>query len=610
MKKTLVAQTVAAAISGLALVGGVNAAVLGPTPGAETTAANTRTGTGPATQFQVNTDGIGHIVVVPYYTVQNGNDTYVNIVNSDTRNAKAVKVRFRGASNSDDVFDFTVLMSPGDVFAFAVTKGADGLPKLNHGDNSCTLPANVKQSFVTSRLNAALTAAQKAEQASEGYIEILNMADIPPGVAYNATDPTTFTLFNMIKHVGGTPRNCAASSVTALANDPTTYAGALTTGLDVPTSGLMANWTIINVARSSSYTGSATAVEARQDPVAPAYDGLPGWGNIVFSPQAATAVSTANARAWTTDPLLRGAVADNTATTFAALTIGNPAVSPAQYDFPDLSTPYLNAFLGGGNVLPTGENGLRTKGQAWILTRAFAVNSITNEFTTDLGLKAKTDWVFSMPTRRYNVARDYAGGTPAGTGATVYTDLRNLDGQAGVVTPITTTLNTVAINQYNFFEPLVAAAGTGNVTTVSGQICVAGITVAGGPTTAGSGNRFGAVTADREERFVAVSTEFVISPGQPADPLTFCGETSVLSFNAAGQASVLGATVARKDLTVAYENGWVRLATPGLAGNNTATGFAGLPIVGSAMMLLNNGAAAPGIAATYGQTFQHRATRP
>lgn len=616
MKKTLVAQTVAAAISGLALVGVASANVVGPTAPEQADAlpivgTNNRVGTTPSVGLQVNTDGIGHILVVPYYSVQNGNDTYINIVNTDTRNGKAVKVRFRGASNSDDVFDFTLLMSPGDVFAFAVTKGADGLPKVVHGDNSCTLPNNIKQSFVTSRLNPALTAAQKAEQASEGYVEILNMADIPPTVAYDAAVPSTHTLFNMIKHVDGTPRGCTGTAFTRLGTDVTGYLDtdasgdtptnpepgtALHKGLEVPTTGLMANWTIINVPRSSTYTGAAVAVEGRTA------GGAPGYGNIVFSPQAATPVGVNAARAWTTDPLLRGgvesnSVADNTSN---ALVIGTPAVAAAAYDFPDLSTPYQWTDLGGANVLPTpaASTGLQTKAQAARLTAALAVTSLTNEFTTDAGLEAKTDWVFSMPTRRYNVARDYAGGMPAGTGVNVYTDLRNQDATSGVVA-----VAPVFAGAVNYFEPLVA--GVGNVSTVNGQICVSGIGVAGGDISGAPGDRShlrAAVTADREERFVQTSLDFVISPGEPAAPLTFCGEASVLSFNAADTASVLGATVARKDLTVAYENGWVRLATPGLAGQ-------GLPITGAAMMLLNNHAAAPGVAATFGQTFLHRATR-
>ena len=88
-----------------------------------------------ASVMQVSANGIGHVNLVPYYTVLDGFDTYINIVNTDTRNGKAVKLRFRTAGNGDTVFDFTLLLSPGDVWAGALTKdAATGLPRLVHGE--------------------------------------------------------------------------------------------------------------------------------------------------------------------------------------------------------------------------------------------------------------------------------------------------------------------------------------------------------------------------------------------------------------------------------------------------------------------------------------------
>ena len=56
-------------------------------------------------------------------------------------NGKAVKVRFRSAVNSDDVFDFTVLMSPGDMWTGGIVADeATGRSKMITADTSCTLP--------------------------------------------------------------------------------------------------------------------------------------------------------------------------------------------------------------------------------------------------------------------------------------------------------------------------------------------------------------------------------------------------------------------------------------------------------------------------------------
>ena len=104
-----------------------------------------------ATQLTFGDTGIGHMLLVPYFSTQNGNATLLSLVNTDTVNGKAVKVRFRGAKNSDDIFDFQVFLSPGDVWTANVSQNADGRSALTTEDNSCTRPKSVNAPFVTSR---------------------------------------------------------------------------------------------------------------------------------------------------------------------------------------------------------------------------------------------------------------------------------------------------------------------------------------------------------------------------------------------------------------------------------------------------------------------------
>ena len=135
----------------------------------------------PATQFKESFDGVGHMLIVPYYTVQSGNATLLNIVNTDKVNGKAVKVRFRGASNADDVFNFTLFLAPSDVWAAEISQNpATGLARLNTVDNSCTLPSLVNVDFNTARLNPQ---ADRPNETREGYIDIITMADMVPGSA-------------------------------------------------------------------------------------------------------------------------------------------------------------------------------------------------------------------------------------------------------------------------------------------------------------------------------------------------------------------------------------------------------------------------------------------
>lgn len=586
MKKTLVAQTVAALIGGAAMMGVANAYVVGPAgaPPVNTIPA--------ATTMIVNPQGVGHILLVPYYTAQNGNDTYINIVNTDMRNGKAVKVRFRGASNSDDVLDFTVYLSPGDHWTAVVTKPAgQDLPILKTGDKSCTQPAipAAGVAFIVDRLHPSLTAAQKAEETREGYVEIFDMADIPPTVA------TTGTLYRDIEHVSGVPRAstngvCSSARLDALLDTGTnpitsSYATAQALGFEVPTSGLMGNSAVINVTNATTWSGAAMAVEARE-----AATGLMGYGNIVFHPQVPNpALALAEARQRTADPLLRGGAATNTAAEVPAA----PLLAGAPYDLPDMSTPYLNSMLGA--ELATGAS---TKRQANLLTDAIATTFVSNEYSTNAGVNGDTDWTFTMPTRRYNVARAYSAGANEGVGSTVFTNLTHDDAGAAIAAAAPLPA------QIDRFQPTPGGNVVSNdVVGKRHQLCVTGITLAGGAkggAEAVSGNRTSGVTADREEAFMGlVGNQPVFSPSSPAVPPSFCGEASVLAFNAETFPSSLGATVARREIKTDNPDGWARISLTGIGG-------AGLPLLGSSYITYTNVAAQPGKVGTYGFAFPHR----
>ena len=119
MKKNVLALSIAAMIGGFA-----------GAASAQMTAAS-------ATKFEQAEGGVGHILVVPYFTTQNDNMSVFHVVNTDTVNGKALKVRFRGAANSDDILDFTVFLSPYDVWTGSVQADANGSYFLT-ADNSCT----------------------------------------------------------------------------------------------------------------------------------------------------------------------------------------------------------------------------------------------------------------------------------------------------------------------------------------------------------------------------------------------------------------------------------------------------------------------------------------
>lgn len=530
MKKNVLALSIAAGLLGLA--GGAHAVtdVGGATA---------------ATSLAQNLDGIGHILVVPYFTAQGANNTLLNIVNTDQTNGKAVKVRFRGAANSDDIYDFQVFMSPGDVWSANIAKGATGLSQLTTSDKTCTKPAAATLNttpFVTARLDQTLTGDALASQTREGYIEILNMADIVPGNA----------LFTAIKHVSGVaPCSGAAWTALDLAVD-TNVVGYNGLFLSSPTTGLMANWTIINTVGAAAWSSTAVALESRAAGVAAA-------GHLVYWPQTSTPVAAATADNYTADPLIRDTSlvpGVGTAVTVAAA----PAFAAGFYDFPDLSTAYTTTASAAGAANANGP-----LQQAFALTSQLHATTITNEFLTGSGIGATTDWTFAMPTRRYHVAFNYSvSGAAEGRR---FTEILDDGAPATMVSGYFVNSNTTVVNR---------------------QICVTGITYK---------------VFDREEQTPTSSNQVVISPSSPGVPTAFCGEDSVLTLNNAGATASgsLGAMVAIKDLTVPYAAGWMVMATP--AGNATAAAAGvnvgaiavGLPVLG--------GSYAKAIGSTGGQTF-------
>lgn len=507
MKKNVLALSIAAMIGGFA--------------GAAS--AQTTTFTAPtATAFEQADGGVGHILVVPYFTTQNDNMSVFHVVNTDTVNGKALKVRFRGAANSDDILDFTVFLSPFDVWTGSVQADANGSYFMTT-DNSCTYPNihNQKVSFVQDRLASGWTAEKRVNNTKEGYVEILNMADVTPG-----TD-----LFKTIKHASNGAPACADSVLErTLAINPTSEAAAVALGYNTPTGQLTGDWYILNVNQTTTFSGAATAIKAVSAP------GVNGRGKFVAFPQdgQSTGLPVGD---YTADPLFKTAgiqFADTTAVT-------SPLVAAVNYDFPDLSTPYLTTTA-------------TPEAQASLLTQAVANTGVSNQFATDSIISAKTDWVLSMPTRRYSVGANYAEAA---------TSAKYRVFNTGVVT--------VTGGTTNFFD-----AGSTSV-DADGNICV---------------NTTSNVFYDREESFARNGA--VISPGT-ARVIRLCGEVNVLAFKDTGT-SVLGATVARQTAAVTYENGWgqVSYTRP-------------LPVVGSSFIkLTNSGGLANGFSGTYGITWPHR----
>ena len=462
----------------------------------------------PATQFKEAFDGVGHMLVVPYYTVQSGNATLLNIVNTDQLQGKAVKVRFRGASNADDVFNFTLFLSPGDVWAGEVSQNpATGLARLSTPDNSCTLPTQVGADFNTARLNPS---ADLPNETREGYVEIITLADVVPGTAvYTAT-----------KHAKGVPpATCSqGAAVPAALQALGTVDGIQAAGLGAPTTGLFANWSIFNVAEATSWSGKATAIVAVDG------DSKPGAGQMVMFPQNGDVPTNATSDV-TADPLLRSG-----------------AVAIRHSDLPDLSTPSI------GQTTPAQ--------QAALLSGVLAKASVQNEFFTDDRVQAQTDWVFSLPTRRYSVAVNYATG----------------------------------LREYTVLSPTYFNEGNTHLqgAPATRKVCL---------------NKFTQRYWDRSEQESNDDYDFI--PAPIFHPGFFCGGVSVWSINAGDEysPSSLVASVSRMNREVRYPDGWGEMT---FADTNPA----GIPVLGAALFRATSTNIGAGVSGNFGLVFPHRYTRP
>jgi hypothetical protein len=159
----------------------------------------------------LNSDGVGQVLVYPYYTVNNGINTLISVVNT-TDEVKAVKVRFLEGKNSRECLDFNLYMSPYDVWTaglVATTATAAAVGAANDGQNnvkiltsdtSCTVPAISGQEFLPFAFSGAFDDAigNDLDRCTEGHFEMIEMGTVIGADAAAATHTAA-----------GVPSSCA-----------------------------------------------------------------------------------------------------------------------------------------------------------------------------------------------------------------------------------------------------------------------------------------------------------------------------------------------------------------------------------------------------------------
>lgn len=337
-----------------------------------------------ASAVNLNPDGLGQVLIYPYYTVNsNGSgenlQTLFSVVNT-TNQGKAVKVRFVEGYNSREVRDFHVYLSPYDVWTANLFKLPDQMQaNLITADESCTVPA-IKNAAVGGAIGA-LPDGRKylrftnalfddggptgLDRTREGHFEIIEM-----GVVGNIDGTGTGTAKNSIAaitHVAGVPANCS-QVIGAWVGTPAGYwINDPTVDISSPTGGLFGSALLLDLANGVSAGYSADAIDGffgdPNDPRANLHN-VPG--NLAPSLASAQTVP-------------------GSATAFV---FDNGSLIQASY----------------GPAVAAGRN-------VDAVSAVFMQNNLFNEYGLGGIAAATTDWVITFPTKKYYVDPQVVGST-------------------------------------------------------------------------------------------------------------------------------------------------------------------------------------------------------
>ncbi len=319
---------------------------------------------GSASAVNVNPDGLGQVLLYPYYTTNGGKFTNVQVVNT-TNEAKAVKVRFSEGVNTWEVLDFNLYLSPYDVWTGVLVQDANGTPMLKSNDTSCTVP-NIPESGVALRDSnitkyasetSEVTNLTPAERLTEGHIEVIEMGNLASVVG--AVLPKENMATN-VTHVNGVPADCASLTKAWTS----TWAADSRVGLTPPNGGLFGMAEIIDVPQGTDRGYDATAI-----------DGF-------------------------FDTSINGGIAHS-----------EPGNSYPNLNGDMLPTKNINSkVLVGQKTSKVFYNG-QVVNSTWnstmdALSAALSVASMSNVYYIGDDLAAATDWVISFPTKHYYVNDD------------------------------------------------------------------------------------------------------------------------------------------------------------------------------------------------------------
>ena len=205
-----------------------------------------------ANAVSLSPNGLGQVLIYPYYTVNKNQDTLVSIVNASDI-GKVVTIFVMEGYNGRTVQSFDLMLSPHDVWTAAITATADDRGGvLQTRDTSCINPpipaegiALSASGYDGSSVWPADAGPQDITRTREGYVAVFARADIDP-----ASDLAQATTHVQNGTPGtGVPPGCADidDAMIALAALP-------------PTNGLYGSGTIVDVGLGTFFAYNADAL--------------------------------------------------------------------------------------------------------------------------------------------------------------------------------------------------------------------------------------------------------------------------------------------------------------------------------------------------------------
>lgn len=329
--------------------------------------------------LHINEKGTGEVLVFPFYSAENGNNTLVNIVNT-TDDHKAVKVRILEAQNSKEVLDFNLYLSPADHFSFAISETEEGGGQLTTGDNSCTVPAitgaipfrgflyegdaavddtdtDADESFDNTSITRTAT----------GYIEVIEMGQLEDYAGATVDGVKTLSMAEAMTHDSeGMPANCAqlvaAWSVTD--DTPGAWLAETETNDDRGITDFESAWS------GGGLYGYATLINVAQGAAA-GYDAV-AWDDAVIASEG-YAMHYAPGRV---NPNFTDEAFNTVATVYEA----DGTSSDRDYGTTWTTIAPLQAF-----------------------NATMMATKVHNDYVTDASISATTDWVLTFPTKTFHV---------------------------------------------------------------------------------------------------------------------------------------------------------------------------------------------------------------